>query len=51
VQQCRRAGHVLFLGDGDEAAQVAEFHSLPAYPPGMASQATKYFRTPCCRLS
>ena len=43
VKPRRRARHVLFFGDGDEVAQMAEFHSHPAYPLGMVSQATKYF--------
>ena len=43
VQPRRRARDVLFFGDSDEISQVAKFHSWPAYPVGMVSQATRYF--------
>ena len=33
----------MFFGDGNEVAQMAEFHSKQAYALGMVSQATKYF--------
>ena len=43
VKPRRRARHVLFFRDGNEVAQMAEFHSKQAYALGMVSQATKYF--------
>ena len=42
VQPRRRAGHVLFFGNGDEISQMSEFHSRGAYPFGMVSQAPRY---------
>ena len=44
VQSRGGAGDVLFLRDGDEISKVPEFHARRAYPAGIVSQPTSYFR-------
>jgi hypothetical protein len=36
--------HVLYFGDGDEASQVAEFHSLTSIPAQHGEPSDKVFR-------